>query len=81
MAVYARESPSYPKPNTARGLRQFLDFMDSYRSCIPDCDKIQAPFNDFFVGNIKGEAKLHWASESEAAFQKVKYKVAHKFPC
>lgn len=63
---------AYPRPTTAKQLRQFLGMINFYRRFFPRAATLQAPLNELLQGNVKGSAKIPWPQEAEAAFDACK---------
>jgi hypothetical protein len=59
----------YKRPQTVKGLRQFLGMVNFYRRFIPGAARVQAPLNDLLQGNVKGRTPVNWNPEAEAAFE------------
>lgn len=67
---------AFPKPQTAKQLRQFLGMLNFYRRFIPRAATTQAPLHDLLQGNIKGKTPLQWTPEATEAFDKCKQSLA-----
>ena len=63
---------SYPRPQTAKKLRQFLGMLNFYRRFISKATQLQAPLNDLLQGNIKGKTPVNWNPEAQVAFEHCK---------
>lgn len=63
----------FPKPQTARQLRQFLGMVNFYRSFLPNAAAIQAPLHEALSGpSIKKNTAVKWTPILEEAFEKCK---------
>lgn len=62
----------YPKPTTAKGLRQFLGMINFYRRFIPKASNTLAKINDLLTPNLKGKASITWTTETNKAFEQCK---------
>lgn len=64
---------NFPKPNTARQLRQFLGMVNFYRRFVPGAAQAQAVLNDMLKGkSAKGKTPVEWTTKSEEVFNEVK---------
>ena len=63
---------SYPRPQTAKQLRQFLGMLNFYRRFISKAAQLQTPLNDLLQGNIKGKTPVNWNPEAQVAFEHCK---------
>ena len=59
---------SYPRPQTAKQLRQFLGMLNFYRRFISKAAQLQAPLNDLLQGNTP----VNWNPEAQVAFEQCK---------
>lgn len=62
----------YPRPETAKQLRQFLGMLNFYRRFIPKAASLQAPLHDLLQGNVKEKTTLQWTPEALHAFDACK---------
>lgn len=58
----------YPRPTTAKDLRQFLGMINFYRRFMRRTAQDQAPLNNLLKGNKKGKAPIYWNPAADAAF-------------
>lgn len=66
----------YPRPNTAKGLRQFLGMINFYRRFIPRASHIFAPVNNLLTDKIKGKTEVQWNNEAIQSFEQCKEQLA-----
>lgn len=66
----------YPKPTTAKEVRQFLGMLNFYRRFLPRAAKTQAPINDLLKGNLKKKDLVTWNDRADAAFVQCKEELA-----
>jgi len=62
----------FKRPQTVKGLRQFLGMVNFYRRFIPGAASIHAPLNDLLQGNAKGRAPVNWNPVAITAFDQSK---------
>lgn len=63
----------FPKPTTAKQLRQFLDTINFYRRFIPGAAKDQAALNDALKDpKTKGKTPITWTETMDEAFERSK---------
>jgi hypothetical protein len=68
----------FKRPQTVKGLRQFLGMINFYRRFIPGAARVEAPLNDLLQGNEKGRAPVTWNPAADAAFGDSKDALARK---
>ena len=67
----------FPRPTTARKLREFLGIVNYYHRFIPGAADILRPLNGMLTGLQKGSQKtLVWTSEGVESFTAIKSKIA-----
>lgn len=59
----------FPKPTTAKKLRQFYGASIFYRRLILQAAQHQWPLNDLLRDNSKGKALIVWTAEANAAIE------------
>ena len=62
----------FPQPTSQRKLRQFLGLVNFYHRFIPGCARILQPLNALLTGSSKGDRRLVWTPDAEAAFHRIK---------
>ena len=63
---------NFKRPETAKQLRQFLDMLKFYGSCMAETARVQAPLNNLLHGNIKVKTPIQWTRDTIKAFEKAK---------
>ena len=67
----------FPRPNTARKLKEFLGMVNYYHRFIPHAAEVLAPMNDLLKGRkAKSPTPLRWSPDAEAAFNNVRQHLA-----
>jgi hypothetical protein len=62
----------FKRPQTVKGLRQFLGMVNFYRRFIPGAASIHEPLNNLLQGNAKGRTPVTWNPAADAAFDQCK---------
>ena len=61
----------FPRPSTARQLREFVGLINFYHRFIPHCANVIQPLNAL-IAKAKPNQRLSWTDEETTAFQKIK---------
>ena len=61
----------FPRPPTARKLREFIGLINFYHRFIPHCAEILQPLNAMLAGATPNH-QLNWTEETTVAFDKIK---------
>jgi hypothetical protein len=59
---------NFPRPETAKQLRQFLGLINFYRNFIPKAASLQAPLRAVLTPKTKSKATINWTPEMAQAF-------------
>jgi hypothetical protein len=59
---------NFPRPETAKQLRQFLGLINFYRNFIPKAASLQAPLHAVLTPKTKSKATIKWTPEMAQAF-------------
>jgi hypothetical protein len=59
---------NFPRPETAKQLRQFLGLINFYRNFIPKAASLQAPLHAVLTPKTKSKATINWTPEMAQAF-------------
>jgi hypothetical protein len=62
---------NFPRPETAKQLRQFLGLINFYRNFIPKAASLQAPLHAVLTPKTKSKATINWTPEMAQTANKV----------